>query len=241
MSTSSTITTAITTITTIASALLLLAGCPPPGGNTTTVTAASEVDSDSAGLSGDVITTSINGGSGSETSGASTSASSSGLDGDTSDSSGSTNSTKDTSTTEGTSDSSTSASTSEGSTTTGPELSGSSDGTSDATTEQGVTCQPGPKDTFGPCDADHECDGGICMVTDSGTMCSPPCEACMGGNQCVEDIGGLGPDNFLCTQSGNISMCAVQCVLFSPDVGTCQNGAVCDPTFNVCVWPDPNP
>ena len=211
-------TTLTIAIATIASTLLLLAGCPPANGGTTT---ASEADSEVTGASGGVITTSINESSGSETSSTSTSASSGSLGSDTS-------STTDTAGGDSTS-------------TAGPESSGSSDGTSDATTEQGVTCQPGPKDTFGPCDADHECDGGICMVTDSGTMCSPPCEACEGGNQCVEDIGGLGPDNFLCTQSGNISMCAVQCVLFSPDVGTCQNGAVCDPTFNVCVWPDPNP
>jgi len=113
-------------------------------------------------------------------------------------------------------------------TTSSDPSSASSDGTSSDETSSSPLCQPGPKDTFGPCGEDNACNGNICLQTKSGTMCAPPCEACMGGNQCVEDLSSLGDDVFQCTQSGNVSMCSIPCVFLNPDVSTCQGGTVCD-------------
>lgn len=126
-------------------------------------------------------------------------------------------------------------------TTSSDPSSASSDGTSSEGTTGNPLCQPGPKDTFGPCGEDNACNGNVCLQTKSGTMCAPPCEACMGGNQCVEDLSSLGDDVFQCTQSGNVSMCSIPCVFLNPDVSTCQGGTVCDLVTGVCVWPPLDP
>lgn len=215
----------------IAAVLVLLAGCPqpapmdPPDGTSGDTSEPSDTLQATTSID---ISASETGTP--ETTGGDTSASSSTSTGGGTDTSSTNTATSGIDTSESTS----------GTTSSDPS-SASSDGTSSDETSSNPLCQPGPKDTFGPCGEDNACNGNVCLQTKSGTMCTPPCEACMGGNQCVEDLSSLGDDVFLCTQSGNVSMCSIPCVFLNPDVSTCQGGAVCDLDAGVCVWPPLDP
>lgn len=96
-------------------------------------------------------------------------------------------------------------------------------------------CVPNPGDTFGPCLDNFGCNGGFCLSTPSGSMCLPPCGACDGPNECVDDIGGDLGGAFCLTNEH----CAVTCGFTNPEMteSTCQHGATCDPDTLFCVWP----
>lgn len=98
-----------------------------------------------------------------------------------------------------------------------------------------------PGEWFGPCRG--SCLGGLCLSTETGSICLPPCDECTNPDAvaCAESMSGVDLPLECVDDPNSPPGCGIPCVFTSPDTDTCEGGTTCDPDVGVCVWPKESP
>jgi len=112
-------------------------------------------------------------------------------------------------------------------------------------------CVPIVQQNCTPCQADFQCNGGVCLDIDSDSRCASTCASnddCDGGYACLEDPRGLREGTFCQPTTGSCS-CNEQIdggqrsCQFGNALGTCVGVEVCDQTkgWGACTATEPTP